>query len=307
MSPPALPSTQIVAASQKKTTAKRGRVDYGGSTDKQHLGGFLHGGDQGSLSNNTFNWMLSELTIKSIIDLGCGRGYSSSYFLSMGADVLCIEGSHEAVQTSLLPPSRVIEHDFTRGVFFPDDRTYDAVWCTEFVEHVGRQYMGNYLPVFRRAALIFVSYGSYGGWHHVEVRDEWWWKARFTAAGFTFSADLTSRLQRYAAVDNRLAVSRGKLKATGYIVHSTLVFINPAVAQLDEHSHIFGGDGCIWADTKNVPCSKTHRWFNPDVDIVPERFQSLLDCKLPDKKINASAEKDLWICTKRSKDKRASS
>ena len=298
MSPPAQPS-EMVAASQK--TGKRGRVDYGGSTDKQHLGGFLHGGDQGSLSNNTFNWMLSELAIKSIVDLGCGRGYSSLYFLSLGADVICIEGSHEAVQASLLPPKRVIEHDFTRGAFWPDDRTFDALWCTEFVEHVGRQFMGNYLPVFRRAAIIFVSYGSYGGWHHVEVRDEWWWKSRFTARGFVFSQELTSRLQRFSAVDNRLAVSSktGKLKATGYIVHSTLVFINPTVAQLDEHSHLFGGDGCIWGELKNIPCSKTHRWFNPDVDIVPKRFQSLLDCKLPDRKLNATLDRDLWICHKR--------
>ena len=46
--------------------------------------------------------------------LGCGKGFSTTEFLNRGAKVLCVEGSHDAVEQSLLPPDLVVEHDFTR-------------------------------------------------------------------------------------------------------------------------------------------------------------------------------------------------
>ena len=107
--------------------------------------------------------MLSELGIKSLIDIGCGKGISTSYFLSYGCRVCCIEGSHDAVRKSFLPRDVIIEHDYTRGAYWPED-TFDAAWSVEFVEHVGRQFMKNYIPTLRRAALIFLTYGGSGGW-----------------------------------------------------------------------------------------------------------------------------------------------
>jgi cyclopropane fatty-acyl-phospholipid synthase-like methyltransferase len=101
--------------------------------------------------------MLGPLAIHSVIDVGCGKGLSTSYFQDRGARVLCVEGSHDAVQKSLLPAPFIVEHDFSRGPWWPSD-TYDAAWAVEFTEHVGRQYMPNYMPIFRRAALIFVTH-----------------------------------------------------------------------------------------------------------------------------------------------------
>lgn len=113
---------------------------------------------------------------------GCGKGFSTMEFRQRGADVLCAEGSHDAVTQSILPPSLVVEHDFTRGPWWPD-RTYDALWSVEFFEHVGRPYIPNYLPVLRRSALLFVSSSGFGGWHHVEVHNQNWWRARLQAQG----------------------------------------------------------------------------------------------------------------------------
>ena len=62
----------------------------------------------------------------------------------------------------------MIEHDFTRGPWWPAE-TYDAAWSVEFLEHVGRQYMENYLSIFHKCALIFVTASGWGGWHHVEI------------------------------------------------------------------------------------------------------------------------------------------
>lgn len=164
-SPPNLPSVRLTEEEERKM-AKRRHI-YGGKGDKPHLGGFTNF-DASGYSTNAFNYMIGHLGVRSMIDLGCGKGFSTKYFLDAGADVLCAEGSHDAVTQTLLPPNMVVEHDFTRGPWWPD-RTFDALWSVEFLEHVGRQYMHYYMPVLHKAALIFVTSSGWGGWHHVEV------------------------------------------------------------------------------------------------------------------------------------------
>ena len=151
----------------------RKRGSYQGGSDAMHLGGFTDL-DVDGLSPRVWRYMMQNLTVKSVIDVGCGKGISTSWFKAHGARVQCVEGSSEAVKNSRLPPELVVEHDFSQGSWWPN-RTFDAAWSVEFTEHVGRQYMHNYLPIFDSAALIFVSHSHWGGWHHVEVHDNDWW------------------------------------------------------------------------------------------------------------------------------------
>lgn len=163
-SPPAQ-RAQLPSAEELKTI--RRNPMYGGQGEKEHLGGFT-AYDPNGISNNTFNFMMGGLAIKSLVDVGCGKGVSTKFFHDQGVKVLCVEGSHDAVTHTLLPPDRVIEHDFSLGPWWPAE-TYDAAWSVEFTEHVGRQYLDNYLPIFQKSALIFVSGSGFGGHHHVEV------------------------------------------------------------------------------------------------------------------------------------------
>jgi Methyltransferase domain len=112
---------------------------YGGQGDKLHLGGFVQL-DVHGLSPGTWTYMLQTIGVKSIIDVGCGRGISSSWFVMHGVDTLCVEGSHDAFEKTILPsPEKyVVEHDYSRGPWWPN-KTYDAVWCVEFLEHVSRR------------------------------------------------------------------------------------------------------------------------------------------------------------------------
>jgi len=251
--------------------AKRKKFGYGGDGDGLHLGGFkVSGLDYEGLSNNTFNWMLNRLAVKSIVDLGCGIGASTSYFLEKGVEVLCIEGSHDAVTRSMLPKEVIVEHDFTRGSWWPE-ATYDALWCVDVLEHVGYHFFHNMLPVFEQSALIFIAASNNGGWHHVEVREAHWWKAMFAARGFVYSEELTQQ-SRDSAIATTIHNSGGR------IYRRMLVFINPAVAKLARHRHVFGGDGCLFEENQNVPCDERFNWFNPSVDRVPMEFQSLINC-----------------------------
>ena len=154
--PPPLPSEP--ASPEEDRAIKRGI--YGGRGDKAHLGGFTDF-DQEGFSNNTFNFMLGPLGVKSVVDVGCGRGFSTNRFRELGARVLCVEGSRDAIERSVLPRRLVLQHDFSRGPWWPS-RTFDAAWAVEFLEHVGRQFLPNYLPVFRRAALVFVTCSPWG-------------------------------------------------------------------------------------------------------------------------------------------------
>jgi hypothetical protein len=108
---------------------------YGGVGDKPHLGGFTDL-DHHGVSPAVWKWMVTEIGVHSVLDVGCGRGISTSWFYFHGVDVQCVEGSHDAIQNTVMPdPSRIVEHDFSRGPWWPD-KTYDAVWCVEFLEHV---------------------------------------------------------------------------------------------------------------------------------------------------------------------------
>lgn len=242
---------------------------YGGVGDLPHLGGFTER-DNSTISYNLWRFLLSEVAVKSLVDVGCGKGHSTKYFHDHGVDVLCIEGSHDAIQQSLLPRRVIVQHDYSQGPWWPDTKTFDLAWSTEFLEHVGRQYMENYVPVFLRSALIIVTSSPWGGWHHVEVHGSWWWKARFEARGLVYSEYLTELFRGMVTFDN---TNYAHLEYSQQLM-GLHVFINPHVASLPEHRHLFGGHGCFNDVVDNEdggsPCQ--------GVDALPNLYRSLLEC-----------------------------
>jgi Methyltransferase domain len=138
LSPPkgkavALPSVRIA------TDSLQSEQQYGGKGDKAHLGGFTDM-DHHGISPAVWKWMVSYIGVHSVLDVGCGRGFSTSWFHFHGIDVLCVEGSHDAFENTVIPDTtRIVEHDFSRGPWWPE-KTYDAVWCVEFLEHVCFQF-----------------------------------------------------------------------------------------------------------------------------------------------------------------------
>ena len=93
----ALPS--IPASADEE--AKLNRHIYGGKGDKAHLGGFT-AFDEAGVGVNLWKHMIQNMGVKSILDLGCGKGTSTSWFILHGLEyVVCAEGSHDAVTNSL--------------------------------------------------------------------------------------------------------------------------------------------------------------------------------------------------------------
>ncbi|CAB9518762.1 expressed unknown protein [Seminavis robusta] len=251
----ALPSIRV---SDEAVNHQIGGTHYGGKGDKEHLGGFTKY-DAHGVSPATWRYIVETLGVKSVMDVGCGKGVSTLYFHHAGAKVLCLEGSHDAVTHTLLPdPStQVVEHDFSRGPYWPAE-TYDAVYSVEFLEHVGRNFQFNYIQAFRKAALIFVSHSQWGGWHHVEVHQRDWWVSRFQLFGFTYSEGLTQKVKdvclqekfnadknRHNASDTYASIGpNGDVYDAQHIWLNLMVFINPAVASLPKHAHLLAEPGC---------------------------------------------------------------
>jgi hypothetical protein len=119
---------------------------------------------------------------------------------------------------------------------------------SHFDTQVGRNFHKNYLPTFRKAALIFVTHSMWGGWHHVEVHDADWWITKFELYGFVYSPLLTESTRDQARSERTKTTSiqgakDGKYNAQHVWLHM-LVFINPEVASLPQHAHLMAEAGC---------------------------------------------------------------
>ena len=95
--------------------------------------------------------MITDYGIKSVLDIGCGRGLSTTWFAMHGVDVKCVEGSHDGVMKTMLPDpeNQLVEHDFSRGPWWPG-KTYDVAWSVEVLEHIGVNYMHNNIAAMRK-------------------------------------------------------------------------------------------------------------------------------------------------------------
>jgi hypothetical protein len=208
----ALPSIRVDNDNLDRSVNKKQQTDakYGGAGDKSHLGGFVDL-DMEGISPALWKGLIGYFGIKSILDVGCGKGISTSWFHLHGVDAQCVEGSHDAILQNIHPlkDTKVIEHDFSRGPWWPE-HTVDAVWCVEFLEHVGRNFHHNYLPAFRKAAFIIATHSTWGGWHHVEVHNSQWWKAK-----------VSSKLREVHNIDCEMAESECLLTFVMIVVSSS--------------------------------------------------------------------------------------
>lgn len=263
---PALPSIRV-----EDTQLEKMRRKYGGKGDKAHLGGFSEM-DVGGISIPTFKYMVEKLGVKSLIDIGCGRGFSTSWFVLHGVDAICAEGSHDGVLRTIIPESekRVFEHDFSRGPWWPA-KTYDAAWSVEFLEHVGVNFHVNYVAAFRKAALLFVTASSGTGWHHVEVHKPAWWIRKYESYGFRYNDELTQELRELARAGKKVYKAPNGVYLDGFYVRvNMMVFVNPVVASLPEHAHLFPEIGCTNGKGNNRPCKKEYGESE-----LPDSFQPL--------------------------------
>lgn len=165
-----------------------------GIEKKKHLGGYIHKGDLNTYSTEVWDWMINN-GIKSVIDVGCGEGHSTNYFLKNGIEAIGIEGGENAYNNSPVKDNLIL-HDYTEGPFIPK-KTYDSVWSCEFVEHVEELYSENFLKTFDYSNMILMTHALVGqeGYHHVNCQSPEYWIEKISKRGFEYNNELSIYLR----------------------------------------------------------------------------------------------------------------
>jgi SAM-dependent methyltransferase len=130
--------------------------------------------------------LLGKVEIKSVLDLGCGRGAWLAWWAKHGAtDVFGIDGSYVDVNKLHIPRTSYLAFDLTKALAL--ERKFDLVQTLEVVEHLdpsaGEQFIDN---LVRHGSLILFSAAipGQGGLFHVNERPWQYWRELFAARGY---------------------------------------------------------------------------------------------------------------------------
>jgi len=169
--------------------------------EEGHLGGCAIEGDVATHYPIMWSYLIDFFKIKSVIDVGCGFGYSLDFFQNLGCDIVGVEGSDKVIAASPLK-DKMVHVDYTTTRYVPAEE-YDLCWSCEFVEHVHPSFCDNYIATFKKAkflALTFAGVGQ-GGHHHVNENTQPYWINLLESHGFKYDADVTKNLQLKAKED----------------------------------------------------------------------------------------------------------
>ena len=163
-----------------------------------HLGGFYTTVDKASHCPEMFKYLVENLDINSVLDIGCGMGYQMQEFMKYCDEVVGVDGSEYATSNSPVKES-IFKHDFSIGELETEDR-FDLCWCCEFVEHVREEFRDNFLSSFAFCKYVAMTHAvpGQGGHHHVNCQPREYWVEHMSRFGFEFDEELTDQLKELA-------------------------------------------------------------------------------------------------------------
>lgn len=174
---------------------------------KDYLGGCVldgYYGDERTWTPNLWRELISLFGVGSVLDIGCGGGYSLRWFKEAGLSVTGLEAYDPALAVLAEMGSRddVIEFDFTKDspsrLVGPLDGKWDMGWCCEVVEHVDERHMETLLGVFSKCRLLAMTHAVPGqsGHHHVNCQDREYWVEKLESCGFEYLPQISEKLRR---------------------------------------------------------------------------------------------------------------
>lgn len=191
--------------SKIKTKAQEAYPDNlkGDSFNDGDLGGCNVFGDPATHYPIMWKYLVGKFDIKSVIDIGCGFGYSLDYFINnLNLEGVGVEGSDKVTELAL--NNNVITcHNYATDGPLKFSKTFDLAWSTEFVEHVEEQYLDNFVATFKCAKYLAITYAyiKQYGHHHVNENTEDYWLEQITSRGFTYDEETTRELRQKTIED----------------------------------------------------------------------------------------------------------
>lgn len=193
---------------------------------RNHLGGCILGqpdgvGDVDTWCPEIWDNIIEQKNVKSVIDIGCGGGYSLRYFLEKGLDGIGIEGLDVAKEVSPVR-NNIHIHDYTFHPYIPSKR-YDLAWCCEFVEHVEEKYVSNFIQTMIMCNFVAMTHAIPGqnGFHHVNEQPAEYWINKLSRYGFVYDQEYSKQLKELLIDKQGNELDHGK-----WVRNSLLFFVN---------------------------------------------------------------------------------
>ena len=160
--------------------------------------------------------VLSFLSVKSVVDVGCGVGPWAAEFLANNVpDVWGIDGDYVNRSQLRIPPDRFLARDLTKSLQF--DRTFDLAVCLEVAEHLpASRASGLVADLVSMAPCVLFSAALPGptGTNHINSQYLPYWVELF-------------RMERYEATDPIRPRIWGNNSVEWFYQQDTVMFVAP--------------------------------------------------------------------------------
>ena len=183
----------------------------------EHLGGHLN---RTNTDEPLLRYVKDRFKIETMLDIGCGPGGMKEIANGMGIDWYGVDGDTTVIENT----DYSLVHDFTFGEA-KIDKTFDLIWCTEFLEHIEEKYVPNYMPLFEKGKMAVVTAAPPGwpGHHHVNCREESYWVDIFKNYGLRFNEQLTNEFKTISKMNPIAGYQMGDRK--NFFKRAGMVFL----------------------------------------------------------------------------------
>jgi SAM-dependent methyltransferase len=169
---------------QKRTSVR--------SNEQPHLGGNIYEGDELTFTPECWSYVLSQYKIKSVLDVGSGRGFAAKWFSDRNLDVTAIDGLEDNIKSAIYPTELV---DLTKDSY---SKSVDLVNCVEVVEHIYQEYLENLLDAICCGKYLLMTHAVPGqrGYHHVNCQPQEYWVNHVESRGYRFLEEQTNNIRK---------------------------------------------------------------------------------------------------------------
>ncbi len=130
---------------------------------------------------------------KSLVDLGCGCGVYSDFFIKKGLTVLAIDGVLPPSEESFSVPIEV--RDLTAPIENIWEK-FDLTICLEVAEHIPEEFLSPFLEnitQFSDTLVLSAAPPFQRGHHHVNEQPKKYWKAKLQQVNFAYNRKWTGQ------------------------------------------------------------------------------------------------------------------
>jgi len=176
-----------------------------------HLGG--HEGET-HIDDGSLSYLIEKFKIQSMIDIGCGPGGMVELAKQKGLAVWGVDGDDKVIRPDIVT-DRIIIHDYSKGPYSPD--WFDLGWSVEFVEHVDKPFMPNFLETFKKCKYVAMTHAlpDQPGHHHVNCMPFVYWAGVMEAIGFSLMLEETNEMRKASTMRERYIRQQGYLFKNG--------------------------------------------------------------------------------------------